>query len=182
MELRHYIQVIYDKVTRLNALMNDLFEYTRVQNKELSLYSVPIDIVELLGQLTVQFRIQLQEANIDCRPFFPSKKLMVLADGDKLVRVFENLIINAIAYGNDGDYIDITAYENNNMIAIDITNYGQPIPSTDLPHIFERFYRVEKSRSTNTWIWTRIGNCKSIVELHKGTIEVYSDDKKQHSL
>ena len=46
---------------------------------------------------------------------------MVLADGDKLVRVFENLIINAIAYGNDGDYIDITAYENNNMIAIDIT-------------------------------------------------------------
>ena len=122
-ELRHYIQVIYDKVTRLNALMNDLFEYTRVQNKELSLYSVPIDIVELLGQLTVQFRIQLQEANIDCRPFFPSKKLMVLADGDKLVRVFENLIINAIAYGNDGDYIDITAYENNNMIAIDITNY-----------------------------------------------------------
>ena len=50
---------------------------------------------------------------------------MVLADGDKLVRVFENLIINAIAYGNDGDYIDITAYENNNMIAIDITNYSK---------------------------------------------------------
>ena len=70
---------------------------------------------------------------------FPIKELMVLADGDKLVRVFENLIINAIAYGNDGDYIDITAYESNNMIAIDITNYGQPIPSTDLPHIFERF-------------------------------------------
>jgi signal transduction histidine kinase len=178
-ELRHYIQVIYDKVTRLNALMNDLFEYTRVQNKELSLYSVPIDIVELLGQLTVQFRIQLQEANIDCRPFFPSKKLMVLADGDKLVRVFENLIINAIAYGNDGDYIDITAYESNNMIAIDITNYGQPIPSTDLPHIFERFYRVEKSRSTNTGgSGLGLAIAKSIVELHKGTIEVYSDDKK----
>ena len=72
-ELRHYIQVIYDKVTRLNALMNDLFEYTRVQNKELSLYSAPIDIVELLGQLTVQFRIQVQEANIECRPSFPSQ-------------------------------------------------------------------------------------------------------------
>ncbi|WP_212937056.1 sensor histidine kinase, partial [Bacillus hominis] len=139
-ELRHYIQVIYDKVTRLNALMNDLFEYTRVQNKELSLNSVPIDIVELLGQLTVQFRIQLQEANIECRPSFPPQKLMVLADGDKLVRVFENLIINAITYGNDGNHIDITAYESNNTIAIDIVNYGQAIPSTDLPHIFERFY------------------------------------------
>lgn len=178
-ELRHYIQVIYDKVTRLNALMNDLFEYTRVQNKELSLNSVPIDIVELLGQLTVQFRIQLQEANIECRPSFPSQKLMVLADGDKLVRVFENLIINAITYGNDGNHIDITAYESNNTIAIDITNYGQAIPSTDLPHVFERFYRVEKSRSTNTGgSGLGLAIAKSIVELHKGTIEVYSDDKK----
>ena len=68
---------------------------------------------------------------------------MVLADGDKLVRVFENLIINAIAYGNDGDYIDFAAYESNNMITIDITNYGQPIPSTDLPHIFERFIALK---------------------------------------
>lgn len=169
-ELRYYIQVIYDKVTRLNALMNDLFEYTRVQNKELSLYSVPIDIVELLGQLTVQFRIQVQEANIECRPSFPSQKLMVLADGDKLVRVFENLIINAIAYGSEGRYIDLTAYESNNMITIDITNYGQPIPSTDLPHIFERFYRVEKSRSTNTGgSGLGLAIAKSIVELHKGT-------------
>lgn len=76
---------------------------------------------------------------------------MVLADGDKLVRVFENLIINAIAYGNDGDYIDITAYESNNMIAIDITNYGQPIPSTDLPHIFERFIAL-RNRALQTLV------------------------------
>lgn len=178
-ELRHYIQVIYDKVNRLNMLMNDLFEYTRVQNKELSLNYVPIDMIELLGQLTVQFRIQLQEANIECRPSFPSQKLMVLADGDKLVRVFENLIINAITYGSDGNNIDITAYEVNNMITIEITNYGQPIPSTDLPHIFERFYRVEKSRSTYTGgSGLGLAISKSIVELHNGTIEVYSDEEK----
>ncbi|MDH2880334.1 sensor histidine kinase [Bacillus cytotoxicus] len=178
-ELRHYIQVIYDKVHRLNTLMNDLFEYTRVQNKELSLRSVPIDMIELLGQLTVQFRIQLQEANIKCRPSYPSQKLMVLADGDKLVRVFENLIINAITYGSDGKYIDITAYEEGNLVAIDVTNYGQPIPSTDLPHIFERFYRVEKSRSAYTGgSGLGLAIAKSIVELHNGTIEVYSDEEK----
>lgn len=109
-ELRYYIQVIYDKVIRLNMLMNDLFEYTRVQNKGIQLNNGPIDIIELLGQLTVQFRMQFQEANIECRPSFPSQKLMVLADGDKLVRVFENLIMNAMTYGNDGQYIDISAY------------------------------------------------------------------------
>ncbi|KEK22442.1 sensor histidine kinase [Bacillus gaemokensis] len=178
-ELRHYIQVIYDKVNRLNLLMNDLFEYTRVQNKELSLNSVPIDMVELLGQLSVQFRMQLQEANIECRPSFPSQKLMVLADGDKLVRVFENLIINAMTYGSDGKYLDIIAYQDDKMIAIGITNYGQPIPSTDLPHIFERFYRVEKSRSAYTGgSGLGLAIVKSIVELHNGTIEVYSDEEK----
>lgn len=178
-ELRHYIQVIYDKVTRLNMLMNDLFEYTRVQNKELQLNTVPIDIIELLGQLSVQFRMQFQEANIECRPSFPSEKLMVLADGDKLVRVFENLIMNAMTYGNDGKFIDIAAYQNGKMIAIDITNYGQPIPSTDLPHIFERFYRVEKSRSTYTGgSGLGLAIAKSIVEVHNGTIEVYSNDEK----
>lgn len=178
-ELRHYIQVIYDKVNRLNMLMNDLFEYTRVQNKELQLNTVPIDIIELLGQLSVQFRIQFQEANIECRPSFPSEKLMVLADGDKLVRVFENLIMNAMTYGNEGKFIDLTAYQDGNMIAIDITNYGQPIPSTDLPHIFERFYRVEKSRSTYTGgSGLGLAIAKSIVEIHSGTIEVYSDAEK----
>ncbi|WP_459503432.1 sensor histidine kinase [Bacillus sp. C1] len=178
-ELRHYIQVIYDKVTRLNMLMNDLFEYTRVQNKELQLSTVPIDIIELLGQLSVQFRIQFQEANIECRPSFPTEKLMVLADGDKLVRVFENLIMNAMTYGNDGEFIDIAAYQDGNMIAIDITNYGQPIPSTDLPHIFERFYRVEKSRSAYTGgSGLGLAIAKSIVEIHSGTIDVYSNDEK----
>lgn len=178
-ELRHYIQVIYDKVTRLNMLMNDLFEYTRVQNKELQLSTVPIDIIELLGQLSVQFRMQFQEANIECRPSFPSEKLMVLADGDKLVRVFENLIINAMTYGNDGKFIDIIAYQEDQVIAIDIVNYGQPIPSTDLPHIFERFYRVEKSRSTYTGgSGLGLAIAKSIVGIHNGTIEVYSNDEK----
>ncbi len=178
-ELRHYIQVIYDKVTRLNMLMNDLFEYTRVQNKELQLSTVPIDIIELLGQLSVQFRMQFQEANIECRPSFPSEKLMVLADGDKLVRVFENLIINAMTYGNDGKFIDIIAYQEDQVIAIDIVNYGQPIPSTDLSHIFERFYRVEKSRSTYTGgSGLGLAIAKSIVEIHNGTIEVYSNDEK----
>ncbi|PFD96108.1 two-component sensor histidine kinase [Bacillus cereus] len=178
-ELRHYIQVIYDKVTRLNMLMNDLFEYTRVQNKELQLNTLPIDIIELLGQLSVQFRMQFQEANIECRPSFPSEKLIVLADGDKLVRVFENLIINAMTYGNDGKFIDIIAYQEDQVIAIDIVNYGQPIPSTDLPHIFERFYRVEKSRSTYTGgSGLGLAIAKSIVEIHSGTIEVYSDAEK----
>lgn len=65
------------------------------------------------------------------------------------------------------------------MVAVEITNYGQPIPSTDLPHIFERFYRVKKSRSAYTGgSGLGLAIAKSIVEIHDGTIEVYSDAEK----
>lgn len=178
-ELRYYVEIVYDKVLRLNNLINDLFEYTHFQNKGLQLEKKPIDITEMIDQLVVQFRLEIQQANMECRQTISSKKLLVLADGNKLVRVFENLIINAIKYGRDGKYIDIVVREENQLVVIDIINYGSLIPTTDLPYIFERFYRVEKSRSIQTGgSGLGLAITKSIVELHNGTIKVYSDAEK----
>ncbi|CAM4217479.1 histidine kinase [Bacillus manliponensis] len=175
-ELRYYIEIIHDKVLRLNHLMNDLFEYTRFQNKGIHLHKDPIYITEMLEQLVVQYRFDIKRMNMEFREFLSSRDLMVLADGDKLVRVFENLIVNAMRYGADGKYIDITVREVDDTVAIEITNYGDMIPAADLPYIFERFYRVEKSRSTYTGgSGLGLAIAKSIVELHDGTIEVRSD-------
>lgn len=77
-------------------------------------------------------------------------KSTLFCDGNKLARVFENLIQNAIRYGKEGKYLDIRIMEQEDMLEIAISNYGQPIPSVDLPHIFDLFYRVEKSRSEYT--------------------------------
>ncbi|WP_336771194.1 sensor histidine kinase [Bacillus bombysepticus] len=178
-ELRYFIEIVYDKVLRLNNLLNDLFEYTRFQNKGIHLERNSIDINEMLDQLLVQFRFEIKQANMELRKPITSKKINVLADGDKLVRVFENLIINAIKYGSDGKYIDIVVREENNLVLIDVINYGDSIPTTDLPYIFERFYRVEKSRSVQTGgSGLGLAIAKSIVELHDGVIEVYSDVEK----
>lgn len=178
-ELRYYIEIVYDKVLRLTTLINDLFEYTRFQNKGTHLEKTKIDITEMLDQLVVQFRFEIKQANMNVRLSILSKKLSVLADGDKLVRVFENLITNAIRYGSDGKYIDIIAREENNLVVIDIINYGKSIPTAELPYIFERFYRVEKSRSLQTGgSGLGLAIVKSIVELHDGTIEVHSDVEK----
>ncbi|EOP90471.1 sensor histidine kinase VanS1 [Bacillus cereus HuB4-4] len=178
-ELRYYIEIIYDKVLRLNNLINDLFEYTRFQNKGIHLERNSIDINEMLDQLMVQFRLEIKQVNMELRKPITSKKINVLADGDKLVRVFENLILNAIKYGSDGKYIDVVVLEENNLVVIDIINYGRAIPTTDLAYIFERFYRVEKSRSVQTGgSGLGLAIAKSIVELHDGTIEVYSDVEK----
>ncbi|GGE67900.1 sensor histidine kinase [Priestia taiwanensis] len=175
-ELRYYIEIVHDKVLRLNHLMNDLFEYTRFQNKGISLSKAPINITEMLNQLIVQFRFEIKDANMEFRQSIYSSKLMVLADGEKLVRVFENLIVNAIKYGSDGYYLDIIASEENGLVEIEFTNYGKEIPPSDLHHIFDRFYRVEKSRSTNRGgSGLGLAIAKSIIELHEGTISVYSD-------
>jgi len=107
----------------------------------------------------------------------PVERVMVLADGDKLVRVFENLISNAVRYGQDGRRVDIRLSQAGGMARVDVINYGEPIPQKDLPFIFERFHRVDKSRSADTG-GTGLGLAiaRNIVELHQGTITASSDE------
>lgn len=175
-ELRHYIQIVHNKVESLHHLINDLFEYTFVQNREALLNEVPINIEEMLNQLIVQYQYEVQNAGMEMRPFLSaSENPVVMGDGNKLARVFENLLQNALRYGKDGKYIDIKLIESDEVIEIEITNYGQAIPDVDIPHIFERFYRVEKSRSELTGgSGLGLAIAKSIVELHGGQIEVKS--------
>lgn len=175
-ELRYFIQIIHQKSKDLHQLMNDLFEYTLVQNKEALINEVPVSMEEMLNQLVVQFQVQVQEAGMEIRQYFSVvNHPIVMGDGNKLARIFENLIQNAIWYGKDGRYIDVVLSEYDESIEISITNYGQVIPKIDLPYIFERFYRVEKSRSQQTGgSGLGLAIVKSIVELHGGKIEVDS--------
>jgi signal transduction histidine kinase len=178
-ELRYYVQTAAEKANRLNKLLDDLFEYTRVQNQGLHVKKEQIDLGEMLSQLAVQFRFHMKEAGMECRLFLPQLKLRVEADGNKLARVFENLITNSIKYGKDGRYLDIYGREDQDTIAITIVNYGQAISSLDLPFIFERFYRVEKSRSdSDKSSGLGLAIAKGLVELHGGRISVASNSQE----
>lgn len=175
-ELRHYTGIAYEKSQSLEHLINELFEYTRMQDNRLILNKTPINIAEILGQLLIQNHLFFEDANVICREHIATEKLYVLGDGEKLARVFDNLITNAINYGKEGKYIDISASEVNDMIMITVTNYGTPIPSVDLPHIFDRFYRAEKSRSKHTGgSGLGLAIAKSIIAHHDGTIEAESN-------
>lgn len=175
-ELRYYTQILHDKVKRLHELINDLFEFTRMQNKGMTLHKEPINLAEMLDQLEVQFRLQLQQAGMECRQHHNGSHPIVLADGRKLVRVFENIIANAITYGKEGKYIDINLQVTEQAVCVEITNYGEGIPTIDLPHIFERFYRVEKSRSDYSGgSGLGLAIAKSIMDLHEGNIHVRSE-------
>lgn len=177
-QLRHYVDIAYEKSIELDVLINDLFELTKVQNETINLDKIEINLVELLSQIMFQFDYQFQSENIEGRTFFSEDKLIIEGDVTKLVRAFQNLINNGIKYGK-GDYLDICTYKEDNFAVIEVINYGNPIESIELPFIFDRFYRVEKSRNKNDGgSGLGLAITKSIVNLHNGFIDASSNDEK----
>ncbi len=176
-ELRYYTNIAYEKAQNLNILINDLFELTKMQNRTMSFDKIEINLAELISQVVSQFGIELRHANMECKIDFKSEKIMINADPVKLVRAFENLITNAMRYGKDGKFIDIKVKQEESMAIVQVINYGEPIPLVDLPHIFDRFYRVEKSRNTyGGGSGLGLAITKNIIERHEGSILATSDN------
>ncbi|MGG1635573.1 sensor histidine kinase [Paenibacillus sp. NRS-1760] len=178
-ELRHYVQIAYEKSMRLNVLINDLFEYTRMRHDTTALKVTNFNLIEMLGQLLVQFRLPLEEAGMQSKLVTDKTSVMIKGDAAKLVRVFENLIVNAMNYGRDGKQVVVTVHLEGSAAVVEVINFGEPIPMMDIPHIFERFYRVDKSRTQ----WSGgsglgLAIAKGIVEKHEGTISVTSDSEQ----
>ncbi|MDY5212605.1 sensor histidine kinase [Intestinibacter sp.] len=177
-QLRYYVDIAYEKSKELEVLINDLFELTKVQNNSIILDKMEINLVELLNQIIFQFGYQFESEKIKERSFFSEDKLIISADPNKLVRAFQNLINNGIKYGT-GEFLDIYAYKKNEYAVVDVISYGNPIPSVELPYIFDRFYRVEKSRNKNDGgSGLGLAITKSIVTLHGGIITAQSDGEK----
>lgn len=177
-ELMYYVDIAYEKSLNLNILINDLFELTKMQNRVVNFNKVELNLVELIGQLISQFEIQFRQENMNCRIDFSVDKLILNADPIKLVRAFENLITNAMRYGKDGHYVDIKVFTEKKMAVVQVINYGEPIPVLDLPHIFDRFYRVEKSRNTfKGGSGLGLAITKNIIEAHDGSICAISNNE-----
>ena len=177
-QLRFYVDIAYEKSKELEVLINDLFELTKVQNNSITLDKIDIDLVELLNQIIFQFGYQFESEKIKERSFFSEDKLIISADPNKLVRAFQNLINNGIKYGT-GEFLDIYAYKKNDYAVVDVISYGNPIPAVELPYIFDKFYRVDKSRNKNDGgSGLGLAITKSIVSLHGGIITAQSDGEK----
>lgn len=177
-ELRYYVNIAYEKSLALKKLIDDLFEYTRINNG-LPLEMGELDMVDFIGQLTEEFVPSFEKAGMECVMTAAERPLKVMADGDQLVRAYENLMTNALRYGRSGKVVDIVVRKDRDQVVVSFTNYGDPIPERDLPFIFDRFYRVESSRSKETG-GTGLGLAitKSIIETQGGEISVRSNRQK----
>ncbi|MFR5713422.1 MAG: sensor histidine kinase [Clostridium sp.] len=173
---KKYIDIAYAKSRRLEKLIEDLFGFTKLNYGKLSMNVGKVDIVKLLEQLLEEFYPNFAEKNLsyELHSNLPSK--VIDADGNLLARLFDNLINNAIKYGADGKRVLVQIQAEEEIVTVSVTNYGYVIPENELPLIFNKFYRVEQSRSTHTG-GTGLGLAiaKSVAEMHGGTIQVKSD-------
>ncbi len=177
--LQHYVDIAYNKCTSLKSLIEELFEYSKLNSRELKINKTKIKLSELLEQVILGFMPVFKEKSMEYRTFFPSDKIVVEADPILMARLFDNLINNAINYGKEGRYIDIQLLKEDSEAVIRIINYGEMIKGEDLPYIFERLYRSEKSRSSKkSGSGLGLAIVKSIVDIHSGKVTVSSKDNK----
>ncbi|HHT7190749.1 TPA: HAMP domain-containing sensor histidine kinase, partial [Bacillus cereus] len=177
-ECEQYVSILKRKSYELKNQVDDLLEYCQINYKEIELHKKVVGMKVLMEQVMIDFLPQLENANIS---FYieDDEELRVEVDVALIVRLFENIISNSIMYGKDGKEILIRISKRAMNVEVEIKNFGQYIPQENLPYVFEKFYRSEKSRSSHTGgKGMGLAIAKSIALLHKGDITVRSNVKE----
>ena len=176
-ELRaRYTGIALDKAERLEDLINEFFDITRFNLTHLELEKQPTDLTRMLQQVVSEFGPMLAEADLTCRLDLP-EKLVCPCDGEKLSRVFDNLLRNASHYSLPGTEVRIAGHSDGDTITLTFTNAGKTIPQEKLDRIFDQFFRLDSARATRTGgAGLGLAIAREIVELHGGTIRAESAD------
>lgn len=173
-----YIGIALDKSYRLEYLINELFDVARFNSEKIVLEKEEINLNLMLEQIADDFYPTLKEINKKIN-FTSDEKTILYADPDKLSRLFNNLIKNAVNYSKENTDIDISILNKENQATVKITNKGKQIPKEKLDKIFEKFYRLDSSRTSKTGgSGLGLAIAKEIVELHGGRIYAESDMKE----
>ncbi len=172
---KKYVSIALDKAYKLEDLINELFDITRFNSETIILKNEEINLRLMLEQIIDDFYPTLNELNKRIE-FMMENNITLYGDSDKLARVFNNIIKNAINYsiGDDPIKIEVNIDENNANVII--SNRGNKISDVELQKIFEKFYRLDSSRTSKTGgSGLGLAIAKEIVELHGGNIKATSD-------
>jgi len=171
-EQTKYLEIIYSSCEKLQKLVSDLFELSKLQTNQIKLNPEPFSIAELISDIANKYRIISQKKGISINAFVPKENTLVNADIILIDRVLQNLIDNAIKFCKEGDYINIEIHsEGVGKIKISIADSGEGIKPDELPYIFERYYKGKKY-SESTGLGLAI--VKKIIDLHHSNIQVFS--------
>lgn len=171
-----YVHISLEKALRLETLINEFFDITRYNLHEIVLERENLDLSYMLIQMTDEFYPVLKEHENTVTADV-GENLCIHADPDKLARVFNNILKNAVAYSDPGTPIAISAAEENDNVVIRFQNRGKTIPKQKLESIFEKFFRLDDSRAANTGgAGLGLAIAREIVTLHGGSITAESEN------
>lgn len=176
-ELRErYLSITLDKAERLEDLINEFFEVARFNLSNIVLEYSTINLTRMLEQLTYEFKPMLLGKSLNCK-LDVTPNLMLKCDVNKLQRVFDNLLRNAVNYSYENTSIKVIAEEIYNDVHIKVINEGNTIPEEKLERIFEQFFRLDTARNSSSGgAGLGLAIAKEIVELHHGKISVKSEN------
>lgn len=175
---KKYIKVALEKSYKLEELINELFDITRFNSEKIILEKEEINLNIMIEQIIDDFYPILKECNKKIK-IITNEKVILNGDSNKLARVFNNVIKNAINYSTDNTNIIVEILNETTNAKVIISNQGKKINEEKLKHIFEKFYRIDTSRTSKTGgSGLGLAIAKEIIELHNGKIYATSDNKQ----
>lgn len=167
-----YIAVVDRRSKGLTTLVNELFEYTTLNSRDIKLNFNYVDIVTLVSHIANEYSVIFERSGLKLERNIINKEIFMELDVDKMVRVFQNLLSNANKYSLENSTVVLSLIEEENSVIISISNSTVEITEEDVPNIFSRFYKADKSRSKQDSSGLGLSIAKRIIELHGGSISV----------
>lgn len=170
-----YLHIISEEVKRLSRMTMSMLAAAKIQSGELLISPVPFDFSEMASQILLSFEQKITDKNIEVQVDF-ADRLMVMGDRDHVFRAVYNLVDNAVKFIDEGGILRVTAYPAGAFCEFSICNTGGGIAAEDIPYIFDRFYKTDRSRSRDrSGAGLGLYIVKNIINLHGGDISVRSD-------
>ena len=173
-----FSQIILAEGKRLAKLINDLLDFSKLESGEEELSKEQLNLVELLDVVAKSVERQLNEKSLILSKEYPSEKIIINADKERLTKVFGNLLSNATKFTNNGGRISILVQDFGKEVEIAITDTGIGIPEKDLTNLFQKFSKVQRVTTQIGGTGFGLVTVKQIVDLHKGFIKVRSEVNK----
>jgi signal transduction histidine kinase len=144
---KYYLKIVSDEVKRLSRLVRSFLDIARIEAGELKINPTDFDIMELIRRVIIGFEQPIENKSLEIRGLDNDDKIMVTADFDLTYQIVYNLVDNAVKFANQNGYIEINVATKSKKIYVSVKNSGIGIPAKELPFVFDRFYKTDKSRS-----------------------------------
>ena len=176
----YYLQIVSDETKRLSRLVRSMLDISQLQDQQMpEEKKMHFDLEEVMGQVLITFEKKITDKRLDVDVDMPEHPVYTIANKDAITQVIYNLLDNAVKFCPDGQLLGLRIREGGSKAYVSISNQGETIPPEELPLVFDRFHKLDKSRSINRDGWgLGLYIVKTIVCSHGENISVTSRDGK----